>query len=612
MKKKQRNILISVIIGLVLISLIMSNGMLPLSLSGGSTYLNIQDASVDGQNRVIVNAVVGTGAEKLKINWDANKLSKELKYDGYKATNGVDGYISLDSQIKEFSITKKSEYFYEYRLKDIGTFKGESDCVSYGKSYFPDYSYYSSRMSQISTRMCIFRRNVGRNSVFSGLFYDDTTVNVDIGGETGSIRPKSGSNSLTLSRGTLVQWTGNLNNYLQIYTPSAYSVLFSNSKFVKLINSDTYSQAENARSQYITSGSCATTNNYYTLRDCISNYNTKVGTLLLSKTDEYMNSVPASTSSFDDSSFKVDLDVATVLPTFRIILDADKVGLERLSGMPSISCPSSQELKSGDSKFLTFGVTNIGDQAGSFLGKVSCSGVDANGVVFEKYVGKNNAEDMNMQLSGSNTEEGTKSGTCKLEVYDSNKPENSDSCSFGASVSYQGNIACQPPSSVKCISENILRQCSSDGSNFTDVACQGGCENDKCIGGGQDILGKCADCDAYALNRLLGWANDDLKCDRTFTQNQTICLFSIIKLILLPIVLILSSLVFNNYLQRFLKLDKRLNGLLAFIGGFLLSVLVYFSFMIGIVLFAVFFLLQLFLPTKYYRRFKSIKSRLGK
>ena len=153
-----------------------------------------------------------------------------------------------------------------------------------------------------------------------------------------------------------------------------------------------------------------------------------------------------------------------------------QVGIIELAGTPEIvSCVSDKEVFSGDTYNSQVIVKNIGESAGEFSGRIECTG-DVSGYGSSGFVESNSQISLPFNIAGTNTQSGVQNNLCTIIIEDSNGG-GTDSCTFTFGVKFQPNIVCAH-SSLKCVSGNTLRTCSSDGSTFTDTMCNKG---EKCI-----------------------------------------------------------------------------------------------------------------------------------
>jgi len=129
-----------------------------------------------------------------------------------------------------------------------------------------------------------------------------------------------------------------------------------------------------------------------------------------------------------------------------------------------------------------------------------------------------------------------------------------------------------------CVGEDQYfdRPCSTDEPFCIDNVCQSEYEPPT----------DCADCDAFAMNKIFGSFWESQSCKPKFLiHNNTFCLFSFIKLALVPIALIFGTLFGVGLFGKFkaIKKNKPVIWILSLLVASILAFLVYTLFFIGIV-----------------------------
>jgi hypothetical protein len=466
--KKALIISLIIFLSLIVIGSIIYFGFVnvPQSVSG-YTSLSISNVEIiDGGAKIRIYGVAN-GAEQININFNPSQLNQYLIDEGYSATKSVTGSITMNNPTREFYATKdNTKIFSNIGYYELSLLKS---CDN-NKPSGINYEVYRIR----STGICAYENPQGVYSFFSGQTIDSTPVNFVIGSATGTLNPSSGNNVLTLNDGkTKIEWVGNLVNYQGLNTPN-YALLFSNSRYEKLINKDAWSSFENLLLDFKTNadmGLFSTTK----AKSEITAFNNAFNTFMEDKTSTYLNSINIEGYSFTNNGLKVELTTPTVFPTFIITLDASSVGIIELKGKPDIvSCASDKDINSGDTYSTNVQVKNIGSSDGSFYAQLTCTGNSgASGVISEQYVKAGSTANMPLQVSGTNTVSGTQDNPCTIKVID-RKSGDSDSCSFTLGVKYQPNIICTP-NSITCKDSSTLKICNSDGTDFTTEDCDLGC-----------------------------------------------------------------------------------------------------------------------------------------
>lgn len=475
-------------LGIIGLSLIIFSGSLP-GISLGSTVLSISNVQITQGSttspKVVVTAVAGTGADSLMIDWSTSELNSQLSGTGFKATESVTGLIELTKELKKFQIMTPdpNKNFVQYTYKNLGI-----ATVNGCKANIPSgYTYYGYKWTGLTNMACIYYKSYGLQSSLNSAGIEDSEVRITIEGASGTLHPSQGTNSITLNDGkTKVQYVGSLNNYNQIYPPSAFAVLYEGSQYSKMIDYDSYARFESSFNTFKNCiGSQGTPTaltdsddwkSAATVAKCITEHNNRANALLVDKKSEYLNSLNGNADSVTLSGnyIVVDMQAATSLPLIVLTLDAKSVGIIKLSGKPDITtCVPDVTLDSGISLTKSLTVKNVGTQSGSFSGQISCTN-NVIATISEKYISAGSSANMPVTINGINTNANAPlSSTCQVTITDLNSGEK-DTCSFGVSVNYKPNIICTP-SQTSCQSGTILRTCNSAGTNYIDTTCSKTC-----------------------------------------------------------------------------------------------------------------------------------------
>lgn len=452
-----------------------------------STFLTIDKVEIDGMDKIRVFGVA-KGAEQLLIDFTPTKLNKFLSSSGVEATKTVTGDIRLTEQIKTFQVQKQySEVFYKYKAEDLGY---QLTCTAARcENNIPNgWTYAEFNQRTLTTRcVCFYKKAEGINSILVGAGNTQSTISFDIGDSTGELVTTNEYNAITLNDGkTKVEWTGDLSNTYEVSAPSAYNVLFVGSKYDRLISNNAYLLAKEKSDNFeeVIRNDISTIN---TISAATTAYNNQIEAFLADKTSEYESSIRSNGVSLDNEGIIVDLKTPTNLPTFIITLDADKVGIRELKGTPKLLNCENIKINSGDTKFPTVTVKNVGVSGGEFSGTVTCTdttGLSVAGTVGTEFVEKDETTDMSVLISGTNIEEGIENSKCTINIVDL-KSRDSDYCTINVDVEYQAGIVCSP-NTVLCISDKILRTCNSNGQSYSDKSCSVNCINTAGVG-------KCSD-----------------------------------------------------------------------------------------------------------------------
>jgi len=619
MKKKIRsqNILIGSIL-IVLLSVIFYFGVLQSSY--GYTSLSISNVEIDDVGSRIRIYGVANGAEDISVTFNKEDINKYINKDDYQATKDAVMHIQMDNPTRKFKLTKETDKtFYELDTFELGILK---NC----KNNLPSGVSESLSLGRIGTTLCAYYVPKGIYSTFSsGLYIDKTPVTFTIDGAYGILEPSSGNNVVVLNDGkTKIEWVGNLVNFQGLDTPD-YAVLYTNN-FDKLINQNSWSSYETSVNSFkdcVNSNSIGWGSGFTDLvlwltqsnsesQYCINNYNNRLNTFLVDKTSDYENSANIKSLNYESDGMVVGLKTATVFPSFIITLDASKVGIIELGGEPKIQeCIPDKEIFSGDTYSTSVLVKNIADCDGNFYGQITCSGQsEVIGTISEQLVKSKQTVNLPVQISGVNLDSGVQNNNCVVKIID-RKTQKYDTCSFNLKVKHQENIVCTP-NSYTCKDVDTLKKCNDDGSDFELIDCDEGCivlESGEAQCKGEDPIPnasntECENCDAFAKCQLMGMVFKNLKCESPTilginTMNSTICMFSFIKLAIIPFIFIFSLLYGSNIYKSFIKKKKNnwIVVLLSLSTAILISYLIYIMFYIGIILAAVYIIINILVKT---------------
>jgi len=332
--------------------------------------------------------------------------------------------------------------------------------------------------------------------------------------------------------------------------------------------------------------------------NCKAKHNTAVSNVLTSKFEQYKTDMSnlIYDASTDNNNLYVSLK-ATPFPAFILDLDAESVGIIALEGKPEITqCIQNQDdLMSGDNEVVNFKVKNTEDVDNvEFYSSINCNqGASAWSTNFN--IDGLQTKTITAEINPVNPNQGTLSGACRLTVTDL-KSGNSDTCDFGIKVGYESGIICSP-GEFYCDDNlfNVLK-CSSDGKNDAIYEeCDYGCTyengNAKCSGEetAEDKF-SCEDCDAFAMNTIFGSFWECKSCKPKFLQTNTLCVFSFIKLALVPIALIFGTLFGVGIFGKFkaIKKNKAVVWILSLLTASIVAFLIYTLFFLGVVALIIF------------------------
>ena len=608
---------------IVLISLLVLGGIFGLFIANNQPeplslgVLSMSNIEVKDDGAKILVTVVPKGTDQLEIYFTPEELNSQLEDQGYKATIPSILRVNFIESSKKFYFTDNEQSAVKLlKVTNMGNYYGfgtsKSAIISYCKSngkpntisaFWTDTGFFG-----ISNVNCVEYFNNGyANSFSTGLGTDGFKVQFDLDGEKGYI---SGDEQfISMANGkALITWQGSLLRVNQLSAPN-YKVYHIENKW-HLINADAFTSASSGFSQFI---SCmdstnwlGTSPNINDFNSCQSIYAGIFNNQITSKDSEYVSQVAdAEAVSFSQGIMYVDLKQPTFNPVFTIELDAEKVGLIRMSGEPEIdNCIPMQMFDVAGTKSVSATIKNTGNDEGLFDFKITCDDPDMSGHADSLNFDAGETKSVNFQIYGGNSETTTNHGSCSLEVTDRVSQE-SVSCGYSMSVDYKSGISDCIGDETRCSGDlDSVYNCESGAwvrsECVGDLEC--GYEDSvaQCLSGEGDVVtGKCGNCDAFVLDKIFGSIIPSQSCQPKFLQNNTFCFTSFIKLALIPLILIFASLfgfgLFNDLLKgsvRKEKTRKLISFLLSLIVAGILAWLVYILFWVGIITFVIFLIIK--------------------
>ena len=584
--------------------------------SGGFTSFSIDRVTINSDKSRIRVFGVAKGSECLSINLDANELNQELSGEGVQATRNVFGQVRLREYTKTFPIDRQKDGFGKdifYKSVQTGTFSSlrtfdlcnTNNC----KKNIDSNSVGSFQTGFLGdTCNCIYPGGQGIAGDFSAArSFGNFEVDFTIDGQTRTLTREQQAVSIGNHR---IEWVGNLLNLDEIFPPQFDArLLISKWGLVRDGALDGVDREFDKFEDCFRTGFNAFTQPRF--NTCKSTFDLNVNSILSEKISLYksQNSALIFDADTDQNNLFVTLK-ASPYPAFILDLDASDVGIIALEGEPEITqcIPNQLDLRSGENRNVNFRVRNNANVDNvEFFGGITCN-QGAVGFFPNFNIGANQEKIITAELNPSNPNQADLSGNCQLRVNDL-KSGNSDTCGFSIKVEYESGIICSP-NSLTCDGEfkNLLR-CTSDGKNqVVEQECEFGCEitstGAKCRGQlpPPTVTNKCESCDAWAVSKvfnLFGETDNEFISDRqcepkTFlgidTQRPSTCVFSIVKFALVPLVFIFTLLFSFNFFQTssFGRINnKGLAFLVSLIIALILATFIFFTFIIGIILFII-------------------------
>lgn len=642
MKSKTKKILGIVIFLALLVGLIYAynQGMLPFAVSGTS-YLSISDIDVIDSGQRMVILATGGSAEQLLIRFTNSDLNQKLASEGYSVDKGISTDILINKWQHTYPIQLTSNTYKTIGSQNIDPYIGSefscdlSDCTNSKIPQIGNYVFaYAYSMSVIPLKYncrCIYYNPSDRIGQFLG---DIQQLNYNIDFKIGSETKSMNNQNLVVSlvNGNFrAEYVGNLGTQFQRTKPG-YDVLYKNGMYTNLVPSAGYNYPGRYGSigspqSYLTQcvggidlSKCTwladgCTDEVNKVNGCLNNYNSDFSVGSSNKNNEYKSNNNVESMSFSGNNLIVNSDIPTFQPVFKIFIDASWIGLKELKGEPDItSCVPNVEITGGTSKQVSLKVKNIGADAGQFDYSVTCQ---SNQVSFSgagSLVNAGQEQIINVLFSGTNTNPNQDlTGTCTHTIVD-RKSQKKDTCTSTYTVKYNDLIC--TPGELRCgVSNNkIIERCNELGNaweiyqNCGDKYCSFISGVVSC-GDVPPPSETCESCNEFALSKLVGSFWKEKECTPKFLQTFTTCIFSFLRLLLVPIVLIFSVLFGLDFVGSFkaLKGNKLAIWIITLIIALILSYIVYVSFWIGLIVFIVYLIIRMFLG---FGGYKGVKRRL--
>lgn len=464
---KKTIIAVSIVGALVAISIIVAlakgnflaagyGGLTPVSISNVQVTTNGQTAS-----QIVIYATA-QGGNYLDVTLGPNNLNSYLKSQGYTATKSVElkgnyegGSVSfpyVNTGVSPKLITKLGDVSYSsvlfgggavqaclraypttlFAVYKGGLFNGD-DCYGAGSSYNNGIiSGFSSSLSQYAYSFTF--NYLGQSKTLS-----------------------SNQQSVSFSDGSHVDGIGSLLSNTLITAPQYQVYQIGNQN--TLVSQGAGQLISNAYNQFLSclgiGGGYKEVSSYSIYNSCYSTYQQQVSSALADKSSEYLSQI-ASVSPigilFQNGQMTVNVNQPTInIPTFTITLNAQSVGIERLSGVPQIQkpCANPPTLDGAGTTSTTINVKNTGNQPGLFDVGLSCG----NG--FSAYSNSQTVQPsqtltFGVQVSGSTPTQSTNTQQCTFTVTDRNSGK-SDSCTFTGTAKYNSFTSqCSPDGLTQC------------------------------------------------------------------------------------------------------------------------------------------------------------------
>jgi len=601
------------IIGIIILMLVM-----PLVIAPGCTggqVLSIDDVNIRYSTELqkeVIRVLFSTipTAECLDISLSESQIEEELAKNGieFDARHRILGDIKLTEKTKIFNIRERpTEIFRKVGITQIGdqVVCTDNDCRDAGIS-----NPISSIGFGISLDcFCVFIKDEG----IEGEFISTTGISWET-------EIKIGNNPiLTLSNEELsgrigniafVKWAGNLNSNVDLDNPNRDTYKpFSDNQF-RMTDDGTYQILRDNFLQVTGPSSRVVECNEPSIGPLCDNalvdvngYNAQFDTLTTDGTFAWASQEPLVNYAeiLNNNQMIADLTTPIVYPQFTLDIDAEEVGIFISVGKPEVICPANFNIISGQTESAFFKLKNIGENNGAFSFSLDC---DKGGYFLSPQPPQVISSQGTLDITGTmslTVPSGSESASCTFTGKELNSLEE-DSCGFSFTSTHQSQCI---TGTKNCeLGNTELWTCLSNG-EYSKVKCKYGCiyvdgEAECSSQPIHPVYKTCIDCDAWALSRifnLFGETDSEFIQERQCTakkpsiiplsagQSSVVCIFSIIKLALVPVVLIFASLFSFNLFQNTKQLkikDRTLATLLSLSLGLIAAVLAYVLWWVGL------------------------------
>jgi hypothetical protein len=478
--KKQAKIWLSLSIGIILIlaiiAMIFSFGSIRQETIQASnadmSILSISKTTINGKEGFRILASASKGAEQLSINWNPSFIQSFLDKAGltdYEATKAITGSFKYDKQSLTFPYQPSagsSKIYKQARFVDKGLLVFQScstdKCTSELKT--GEELLYNGRIGgALSNCYCVIASEVAEYGQFGGSSIGDYQVTFSIDG-IGSVKTTRDTRSANLGTTASIRWEGQLDSLDKLNAPD-YDLALFNSQ-ITMLDKGTYNKIYTDLNKHC--GVLDYANNYAgdcrvagwtldtQLNNIINSYNSQVNSYWIDRFDYYKNTGVdhnfIDIAILNSSGLTVFTKQPTSYPVFTIDLDAQRVGIIKLSGKPSIINTNNCEFNSNNIGKTSITVKNIGESQGCFnIGFENCnliSGYTAGSNSLGCF-GVGETKDIELNVAGSTTSTNGETGSCLVTVYDVNTPSIKDTYDLSCKVNYNPGSLCAD-ASTKC------------------------------------------------------------------------------------------------------------------------------------------------------------------
>lgn len=476
---------------------------------GGQTTWSIDTITIEGQDKIVITASVGSGADTMIIDFTKDDLNNQLADQGFAVNQGVNGIITLQEFDKVFDLQRQAgEAFFQpsgstntgnipasWVALFLGGFApsfqaGIDECASRSVEavnwYIDDPGFFG-----IDDLICISEVAFADRSIITGTGEVQFDIEVSIAGDSETMTENN--QQVTLAGGDFfVEFIGSLSAPPFVESPN-FDVLFENSQFKHLISTQSINFVGGSGPPAFNGplndfmNPCVINNggtrnglppDQGIWESCIFGYFDEIDEVLENKNNVYLSSSPSvrnlefQTEGSNQGQLRIGT-VPTEIPVLRMVIEADAVGLHILQGDPEIQkvggkCFAPLTFDSGIVKSGTISLKNVGNEAGMFEFSSDCVGgsiVGANPL--NPFIDAGDTEDIEVAVTGTASENAV-SGSCTI-TFTSSTPvggESSDQCSFDFNIAISETL-CNPGHFDCSDDANQILECSDDGTEWT-------------------------------------------------------------------------------------------------------------------------------------------------
>ncbi len=432
------------------------------------TPLSISSATYnDGTQKILIN-VIAQGANALKIDFTPSALNGFLQNQGVKATSSSTLTAEVLDTYLSFPYVTNEDNPIEKPVKKGQVFNALGSPIGECRQSFPT--------TQIAVRTinnqlingyfdCYAYENIGFINEFpTGITQTNTKIEFDLDGNKKIV---DASNLQVTYPGVIINWQSNAVGNVIVTNPSYQLYRLGNDITVVRPNAD---QEQN--NDFNSFKGCVDDNSYSVydgvmikseFTQCNNIYENDLSGTLIQKRQEYIDNTPNALfiDTIANGKMRVKFERPIYTPQFTIELDASKVSIVKLAGVPQIQnkvgnqCFSDVSLDGSGAGKKKMKVKNIGDEDGFFLFDItSSSGFECS--VSPISINKGQSKSFDVFYSGAVTSTEDAQGSCTIKVKDQNEPTNSDTCKVDITVEYNSFTSECTGSESICSGDSVL------------------------------------------------------------------------------------------------------------------------------------------------------------